>query len=98
MPSFQSPVPMSGRPCAPVSRLFSRALAQCSNKLAFFRGNCRLEESVALVFLQHRPFEELDHLVKHRDVASDLDIVGDDIGEPAAIIGDACTDTTPGFR
>ena len=30
MPSFQSPVPISGRPCAPVARLTSIARTQCS--------------------------------------------------------------------
>ncbi len=34
MPSFQSPVPISGKPCAPRLRLLSTASAQCSYTLA----------------------------------------------------------------
>ena len=30
IPSFQSPVPISGRPCAPVGRLSAIARTQCS--------------------------------------------------------------------
>ena len=30
MPSFQSPMPMSGRPCAPVVHAFRSARRQCS--------------------------------------------------------------------
>ena len=33
-PSFQSPVPIRGRPCAPIARLRSSARAQCSNSVA----------------------------------------------------------------
>jgi hypothetical protein len=61
----------------------------------FLAGVRRLEESIALAFFQHGPLQERDRLVKHGDVAGDLDIVGHDIGEPAAVIGDACADTAP---
>ena len=43
MPSFQSPVPISGRPCAPVARLRSRPRAQCSNSDAVSSAMAGLE-------------------------------------------------------
>ena len=62
-----------------------------------FVGNRRQEECVALTFIQDGPLEEGDHLVKHRDVAGDLNVMGGDIGEPAAVVGDAGANTAPGL-
>ena len=39
-----------------------------------------------------------DHLVKNSDVAGDLDIMGDDISQPTAVIGDARADAASRFR
>ena len=78
------------------------AFVECQSAMfeqtRFGTGNRRLEKSVALVFLKHRPFQEWDHLIEDGHVGGDLDIVGDRIGKPAEIIRDACADTAPGFR
>ena len=48
MPSFQSPVPISGRPCAPTARLRSSARAQCSKSVARSADDRGLEVGVVL--------------------------------------------------
>ena len=42
MPSFQSPLPISGRPCAPAVRPLSIARTQCSKSVPSSRGHARL--------------------------------------------------------
>ena len=89
MPSFQSPVPISGRPCAPVARLRSRPRAQCSNSGARLVGLAGLEVEIVLALAQRRPIEEGHRLVEDRGIAGGLDIVRGDGGEPRAVVGDA---------
>ena len=40
IPSFQSPVPISGRPCAPTRKLWSMARAPCSYRVAWASLAC----------------------------------------------------------
>ena len=49
MPSFQSPVPISGRPCAPTVRLRSSARAQCSKSVPPSASDRRLEIGLVLL-------------------------------------------------
>ena len=52
MPSFQSPLPKSGRPCAPAVRPLSIARTQCSNSVPSSRRDARL--AVRLVLVRRR--------------------------------------------
>ena len=69
MPSFQSPVPMSGRPCAPAVRPLSIARTQCSNSVPSSRGHARLAVGLVLVGRERRRLEERHALVEHAGVA-----------------------------
>ena len=65
MPSFQSPVPISGRPCGPVSRLSATARTQCSYSDARSAGDRRTLVRLVLVRLEQPAFEKRHLLVEH---------------------------------
>ena len=88
MPSFQSPVPISGRPWRPTARLRSSARAQCSKRDAVSRGDLRLEIPIDLLRLERRRREEGHRLVEHAAIAGDLDVVVRRVGEPEQVVGD----------
>ena len=54
MPSFQSPVPKSGRPCAPAVMPRSMARRQCSNSVPSSRGHGRRPVGLVLVGRERR--------------------------------------------
>ncbi len=56
------------------------------------------EKRIAFAVVKRRAFQERDHLVEHRIVARDLHVMRHDIGEPAAVVGDARADAATGFR
>ena len=85
MPSFQSPVPNSGRPCEPMARLESRPRTQCSNSEAA-PGGFRGGQGFLAVRRQRTACEERHLLVQHREILGDLQVVGDHEGEPDAVI------------
>ena len=98
MPSFQSPVPINGRPCLPTARLWSSARAQCSNRVALLVRNGRLEIGVVLAGLQRVALEKRRELVQHRDVAGRIDIVRGAPGEPDLVVGDTGAHALAGWR
>ena len=61
-------------------------------------GHHRLEVRIVLARAQCRPFEERDHLVEHREVAGDLNVVGGGICQPHAIVGDPRAHSLPRRR
>ena len=72
MPSFQSPVPISGRPCAPTARLWSRARAQCSKSVALLSEIVGWKNASRSPVAKHRAFEKWNHLIENRRIAGDL--------------------------
>src|SRR2546423_12574013 len=61
-------------------------------------GNRGLEEGLVLRLLEYRPFQERDHFVQNRDVASELNVICGGISKPNAIITDARADAAFRFR
>ena len=51
-------------------------------------GHHGLEEGLVLARPQHGPFEKRNALVEDGEIAGDLDVMGDRIGQPDAIVGD----------
>ena len=99
MPSFQSPPPISGRPCSPVSsRHWSRPRAQCSNSEADSSAICAAEEGVVLARAQARAFEKRHDLIENRGVARAGDIGRGRKGEPDPIVRDARPHALSGMR
>ena len=75
MPSFQSPVPISGRPCSPVSSMhWSRPRAQCSNSEAESSATIGWKKRVVLAGPQRRAFEKRHDLVQNRGIVRPGDI------------------------
>ena len=98
MPSFQSPVPISGRPCAPVREAeveAARAMLEQRRRLVGLAG---LEVEIVLARLERRAVEERHLLVEDRHVARRLDIVRRDRGEPRPVVGDARAHALAGRR
>ena len=58
-------------------------------KTCRFAGNRRLEKSVAIAFAKHRAFEEGHHFIENGDVAGDIDIMRNGIGQPASVVRNA---------
>ena len=99
MPSFQSPVPISGRPWLPTARLWSSARAQCSNSVPALVGRRRAGRTRrARPRCSAGPVRKAT--VSSSTAASPVavDIVRDDIGEPDAVVGDARAHAAAGFR
>ena len=98
MPSFQSPVPISGRPWPPSARLWSRPRAQCSNRVAVSSETVGWKKLSCSPACQPLAFQERDHLVENGGIAGRVDIVGDRVGEPRAIVGDPRAHALAGMR
>ena len=65
MPSFQSPVPISGSPWLPTARLRSSARAQCSNSDARVSETARLEIRFALSLGQRIALQKRHDFIQH---------------------------------
>ena len=91
MPSFQSPVPNSGRPCEPIARLESSASAQCAYSGSEAVGFGRAEQ--LLLAGRERPaLEKGDRFVEQGEVLRHLEVMSHHVGQPDPIIGDARLD------
>ena len=87
MPSFQSPVPMSGSPCRPTARLASSARAQCSKRVGALSRNRRLEEAIRFACFERRALEKRNEFVEYERVVRCFDILSDRISQPSTIVG-----------
>ena len=98
MPSFQSPVPISGRPCAP------ELVAVLQGADAVFVDGPRLlahpRQAVVLLLVgtQHRRLQEGHSLVEEGSVAGHGDVVVDDERQEVQVVGDAGADAAAGRR
>ena len=88
MPSFQSPAPISGRPCAP-----KRSPAHGARRvLVQARGLRRADRQVVvrlLVRIDRAAFEEGHRLVEHAGVAGRLDVAAQRERQPQVVVGAA---------
>ena len=89
MPSFQSPPPISGRPWPPTREtaverpravLEQRARAR-SETMGWKYESCSPARRAG-------PSRKGTHLVEHREIAGDLDVVGGGVRQPDAVVGD----------
>ena len=69
IPSFQSPEPISGRPCAPYFIERSMARTACSKRVASSSGDRREAVHLRLAGLERRRLEERHDFVQHRGIA-----------------------------
>ena len=76
MPSFQSPVPNSGRPCEPIARLESSARTQCSNSEPAV-ADSGAEKALVAIGGQGTARQERHLLIQHGKILRDFQIVGD---------------------
>ena len=89
MPSFQSPDPISGRPCAPFWRLSETARTQCSyRRRALARARGALVHFV-LVGVEQSSLEKRHLLVEDRVVAGGLHVLERRVDQPQPIVGNA---------
>ena len=98
MPSFQSPVPISGRPCAPVGEAeieAARAMLEQRRRLV---GAARLEVEIVLAGRRAGPSRNGTRSSRIAAIARRLDIVRGDRGEPRPVVGDARADALAGGR
>ena len=98
IPSFQSPVPIRGRPWAPVVRLRSSARAQCSKsalRSAETRGS-KYDSSCPAA----RPGPSRNGTTSSSTAPSprDVDVAGDDVGQPEQVVGDPRAHAAPAGR
>ena len=87
MPSFQSPVPISGRPCGP-SCTPSRPRRQCSNSVAVCARRCGSKNASCRSGGSGGPSMNGQLLVEDGAVAGELHVVRGDVRQPHAIVGD----------
>ena len=98
IPSFQSPMPISGSPCAPLVQARRSARRQCSYTLPVSVGDLGQVVDLVLVGRQLPHREERHVLVEHRRVAGDRDVVIHDVRQPHEIVGEAGPDAAPALR
>ena len=97
IPSFQSPVPNSGSPCAPAVMPRSIARTQCSNSVPSSADTRR--QSVRLVLhpsASSGACQERHALVEHAGIAGRADVLGDDVRQPEQIVGAAAAKPAAG--
>ena len=97
IPSFQSPVPISGRPWLPTARLRSSARAQCSNRVPLLSDTVA-RNTTRLVPPRSGPVKEGNDFIEETDIASDFKVVDDRVRQPEQIIGDAGPHAPAGWR
>ncbi len=86
MPSFQSPAPMSGSPCAPIVRPLSIARTQCSKRVPSSDEMRRQAVRFVRANREHRRFQKGHALVQDAGVACRADVFGDHEGQPQQIV------------
>ena len=92
-PSFQSPVPISGRPWLPTAKALVKGPRAVFEQSGVLLGNRGLKVRLQLIGVQDRPFEKGDHFVQNPNVAADLDVVGGGVRQPDPVVGDARADS-----
>ena len=98
MPSFQSPVPISGSAVAAEREALVEPARAVLEQRGGFVGNGGLEEAVVLARREPRAFQERNHLVQDGGVAGRVDIMGGGVGEPRAVVGDPRAHALAGMR
>ena len=89
MPSFQSPAPKSGRPCAPAVVPRSIARTQCSNSVPSSADTRGGPYDFVFVGREQRRRQERHALVEDAGVAGRAHVLGDDVRQPEQIVGTA---------
>ena len=99
MPSFQSPVPISGRPWLPTREtLVERQCAMLEQTWPAHRTR-RAERTLRpRPRAASGPSRKATFSSRHAQIAGDLDVMGDDIRQPDPVIGDARPYPAPRFR
>ena len=89
MPSFQSPEPMSGRPCSPYFIEWAIARTACSKTGADCGDTHGHDVGFVLVGLERRRLEERHRPRRARIVAGPLDVAGQAVRQPEEVVGAA---------
>ncbi len=97
MPSFQSPVPISGRPCAPDARDSDRSRARSARRACRAGRRCAARSTIRAVRRRApAPSMNGDLLVENAVSPVTLEIVLGDIGQPEQIVREcACARRGP---
>ena len=88
MPSFQSPMPISGRPCAPVVQASPQRAQAVLVHGAVLVAHLRQIVHLVLVRLERPHGQEGHLLVEHRVVAGDPHVVVDHVRQPGEVVGE----------
>jgi hypothetical protein len=95
MPSFQSPVPISGRPCAPVARLIATARAQCSYSEARSPRDGRTLVGFVLGRIRAGGPRGRTLFIEHAVIAGGRDVFERRVDEPQAVVRKPGADALP---
>ena len=98
MPSFQSPDPMSGSPCAPTSRLRSTAARSGRTATPAPAPGPAGSRRRAGPARERRSLEVRDHLVEDGCVAGHLDVARNHVRQPEAVVRDPRPHAAAGRR
>ena len=98
MPSFQSPVPNSGRPCEPIAKTRVRARERNARTAAPDPADAGAAELLQIARRERPAAQERYLLVEHRKIPRDLEIMRDHEGQPDAVIRYPRLDSLPGGR
>ena len=98
MPSFQSPVPKSGSPCAPAVRPLSIARTQCSKIVSTSGEMPGRPVRFVLAARKERCRQERHALVEERRISCCAHVLGNRERKPEQVVGAAASKTPAGRR